>query len=84
MEKSSLSLWLYVHQGAWYVGRNFCGYLILRFFFRIANIVPANNSNNKVDLIFFGLKNTSLIISLQYVAAEKKSLYFLGRGISGN
>ena len=38
-------------QMAWYVGRNFCGYLILRFFpnrKNSQNIVPANNSNNKV------------------------------------
>ena len=36
---------------AWCVGRNFCGYLILRFFpnrKNSQNIVPANNSNNKV------------------------------------
>ena len=75
MEKSSRRLWLYVHQGAWYVGRNFCWYLILWFFSESKysqNIVPANNSKNKVDL-FLSLKNTSLIISSQYVAAEKKS-----------
>ena len=38
---------------AWCVGRNFCEYLILRFFpnrKNSQNIVPANNSNNKVDL----------------------------------
>ena len=38
---------------AWCVGRNFCGYLILRFFSNrktLQNIVPANNSNNKVNL----------------------------------
>ena len=37
---------------AWCVGRNFCGYLILRFFpnrKNSQNIVPANNSNNKVQ-----------------------------------
>ena len=36
---------------AWCVGRNFCGYLILRFFpnrKNSQNIVSANNSNNKV------------------------------------
>ena len=40
-----------VHQSAWSVGRNFCGYLNLRFFpnrKNSQNIVPANNSNNKV------------------------------------
>ena len=37
----------------------------------LQNIVPANNSNNKVDLIFLSLKNTSLIISSHYVAVEK-------------
>ena len=42
---------LFIHQSAWCVGRNFCGYLILRFFpnrKNSQNIVPANNSNNKV------------------------------------
>ena len=36
---------------AWCVGRNFCGYLILRFFSKSQNsenVVPANNSNSKV------------------------------------
>ena len=88
MEKSSRSLWLYVHQGAWYVGRNFCGYLILQFFFPnrkySQNIEPANNSNNKVDLILLGLKNSSLTISSQYVGSEKKCRFFLGLWIPGN
>ena len=42
------------HQSAWCVGRNFCGYLILRFFPNCKNsqnIIPANDSNNKVDLL---------------------------------
>ena len=50
----SRSLWLYIHHGAWCDGRNFCGYLILRFFpnrKNSQNIVPANNSNNKVFVI---------------------------------
>ena len=45
------SFWLYIHHGTWRDGRNFCGYLILRFFpnrKNSQNIVPANNSNNKV------------------------------------
>ena len=71
MEKSSRSLWLYVHQGAWYVRGKFCDFFPNRKYSQ--NIVPTNNSNNKVDLIFLGLKNTSLII---YVAVEKKSPVF--------
>ena len=42
---------LFIHHSAWCIGRNFCGYLILRFFpnrKNSQNIVPANNSNNKV------------------------------------
>ena len=49
--QTSRSLWLYIHQSARCVGRNFCGYLILRFFpnrKNSQNIVPANNSNIKV------------------------------------
>ena len=49
--KTSRSFWLYIHHGTWRDGRNFCGYLILRFFpnrKNSQNIVPANNSNNKV------------------------------------
>ena len=49
--KTPRSFWLHIHQSAWCVGRNFCGYLILRFFLNrknSQNIVPANNSNNKV------------------------------------
>ena len=49
--QTSRSLWLYIHQSARCVGRNFCGYLFLRFFpnrKNSQNIVPANNSNNKV------------------------------------
>ena len=40
-------------ESAWCVGRGFLGYLILRFFpnrKHSQNIVPANNSNNKVYL----------------------------------
>ena len=51
--KTSRSFWLYIRQSAWRVGRNFCGYLILRFFpnrKNSQNIVPANNSNNKGSL----------------------------------
>ena len=51
MENHHAALWLCIHHSAWYVGRNFCGYLILRFFpnrKNSQNIVPANNSNNKV------------------------------------
>ena len=59
--QTSRSLWLYRLQSAWCVGRNFCGYLILRFFpnrKNSQNIVPANNSNNKVD---FFAQHTSFI-----------------------
>ena len=46
----------FIHRSAWWrVGRIFCGYLILRFFpnrKNSQNILPANNSNNKVgDLV---------------------------------
>ena len=43
----------YIHQSARYVGRNFCGYLILRFFpnrKNSQNKVPANNCSRKVVL----------------------------------
>ena len=49
--QTSHGLWLYIHHSVRCVGRNFCGYLILRFFpnrKNSQNIVPANNSNNKV------------------------------------
>ena len=49
---------------AWYVGRIFCGYLILRFFpnrKNSQNIVPANNSNNKVSA---GALNSDFKVSL--------------------
>ena len=42
---------MHLQRNTWYVGRNFCGYLILRIFpnrKNSQNIVPANNSNNKV------------------------------------
>ena len=45
----AVQVWLY--QSARCVGRNFCGYLSLRFFLNrknSQNIVPANNSNSKV------------------------------------
>ena len=48
---ANITQFVIVHTPQWCVGRNFCGYLILRFFpnrKNSQNIVPANNSNNKV------------------------------------
>ena len=62
------------HQSAWCVGRNVCGYLILRIFpnrKNSQNIVPANNSNNKVGSAVLCRRSKA---DKMHVCLEKKFL----------
>ena len=65
---------------AWCVGRNFCGYLILRFFpnrKNSQNIVPANNSNNKVRTT---TATCCFLGQTKVVGVGQKLIWFPGRG----